>query len=810
MFSQRTSSQKPGEELVASFRQHYPNLGVPGAVSSAAASQPPLAANSHASGQMPTSDRHHVAPEAFRDQDPTPRASEPHGFRLTPSLFDTSSSHFNAFLSQPQGLYTPTPGGTNTLYHPQAGDLHTPTIMGGVGINTPLSLSTNDGTIHAGPSGMLDMAHFQQPVMPPQAFYPQQFHTNISPFVHAAPQQPTFAPSSFVHHDTGYETMDHDDPHGSEGRVERMGSLSAPFHSQSPQQMDFTAAQYSLSMPRPHSLPHNPSKFRFLCTLNAATAMIKHSDEIPVTYLNKGQVYSLNIVDTSSQMPVPGTKYRTFIRISFEDEQQRQRPGACWTLWKDGRGLSEAYHRDGKLLAVEYVESGSQPAEGDDRKTRIQLEQASFDGFCVTWTPGANNGNGVECTIQVRFNFLSTDFSHSKGVKGIPVRLCAKTSVASTAESPPPEEPVFEICYCKVKLFRDHGAERKLANDVLHVKKTIEKLTQQLNQAQAGGKDFGKRKRGNAHAKAQDHQRSGPGKAPKHKRTWSMSSASSADGGTGGNPRSSVEDELVQKLQNYSDMFSSNRSFSILYLRGDESDDPDTHPVALAGGIPDASGADLRDRSAWRSRSERNSVAESNASPSPSSVSIQSQATGATPWLERRGGNESRRMSDQPVKVQVKSEDDGNLSCWIEALGVDHSYQPPAEKPPKSIAVFYIKKKPTLQSETSDLHKAVYLSERTLSNFVSRVLAKWNLDATRFTRAVRILEGDLVIEMDNDVIRELSEGQAMTLEVAEVQVDMPQPNTDWDLMPVEVPEMDGNSAHSAYRTTAGYELRFSF
>src|SRR5207247_1252986 len=131
----------------------------------------------------------------------------------------------------------------------------------------------------------------------------------------------------------------------------------------------------------------------------------------------------------------------------------------------------------------------------------------------VIWTPGSHGA--AECNIAVRFNFLSTDFSHSKGVKGIPVRLCAKTS--TVVGQKPETEAVQEICYGKVKLFRDHGAERKLSNDVMHVKKTIDKLKQQIAQAESGIKDVGKRKRASASGvKGQESSR--PGKVPKHKR----------------------------------------------------------------------------------------------------------------------------------------------------------------------------------------------------------------------------------------------------------------------------------------------------
>jgi hypothetical protein len=55
-----------------------------------------------------------------------------------------------------------------------------------------------------------------------------------------------------------------------------------------------------------------------------------------------------------------------------------------------------------------------------------------------------------------------------------------------------PEVP--QICFCGVKLFRDHGAERKLSNDIEHVKKTFEKLQQRLTQVETGMKKSGKRR----------------------------------------------------------------------------------------------------------------------------------------------------------------------------------------------------------------------------------------------------------------------------------------------------------------------------
>lgn len=666
-----------------------------------------------------------------------------------------------------------------------------------MGLGTPLSMPTSEGALHSG-APMMDMSHFQHG-LPPHHFQ------HFNPFIQPTPSQQSFAPSSFVHQDTGYETMDQDgSPLGSEPREGRLGSLDDAF-SQSPPMMGFQSTHFGMAMA--HGMPPSGEKFRFHSTLNAPTAMIKQADEIPVTYLNKGQAYSLSVVDTVASLPVvPGTRYRTFVRVSFEDDQQRQKPGVCWSLWKEGRGTNEAHQRGGKLQAVEYVEAG-QPAEGDDKRTRIELDTASFDGFSVIWTPGANGG--AECNIAVRFNFLSTDFSHSKGVKGIPVRLCAKTVALPFDGTSPPPDSGAEICYCKVKLFRDHGAERKLSNDVAHVKKTIDKLKQQIAQAESGMKDFGKRKRGSTtQTKGQEPQR--PGKVQKHKRTWSMSSASSAGGGGGGRP--SLEDDLHFKLQTLQDMFTSTRPVSILYLKGEERDDPDLHPVTLAGEPTDLTKVESKDSASWQVRSGRSSVANSSlVSPSPSHMSLQSQASVApkAQWNDFTTSSEPAAPTEKPTQVN-KVDDSGNLSGWIEALGVDPTYRPPVDRPAKPVACFYVARRQQSQAEKKELHRAIYLSKRTLAGFVSRIAAKWNIDSTKIVRTVHSLESGLNVEMDDDVIEALSEGQDMVLDIAEVDRTVPHPKREWE-MAVDEPEVEEtSSAHSVLRTTTGYELRLTF
>ncbi|CZR57562.1 related to transcription factor BOM [Phialocephala subalpina] len=808
MFRNRTSSQKPGDEFIANFRQTFPEVTVATSSAGSNSGNTTLEGGAIAGGPLP--DRHHSvgAHEDFKDLDPTPRAQhEP--WRFTPSLLDPNSFAFSAFANQPPGYYTPTPGGTNTLYHNQAGDLHTPGMGMGMGLGTPLSLPTSAEAMHT--HAMMDMSAYGHHVPPHFQNYNPFSNPNQHPQQHQQHQQQTsFAPSSFVHQDTGYETMEQDgSPMDDDTRI---GPMDSNIQHQSPM-MSFQPQHYNMAQ----AMPPSAEKFRFHVTLNAPTAMIKHAEEIPVTYLNKGQAYSVSIIDTGTSVPlVPGTRYRTFVRISFEDEQQRLKPSTCWQLWKEGRGTNEAHQRGGKLQAVEYVEA-NQPAESDDKRTRVDLDTASFDGFSVVWTPGVNGS--PECNIAVRFNFLSTDFSHSKGVKGIPVRLCAKTETISTGS--PRSGPEFsEVAFCKVKLFRDHGAERKLSNDVAHVKKTIDKLKQQIAQAETGMKDFGKRKRtGSTTTKAQPSQR--PGKVQKHKRTWSMSSQSSAGG------RLPIEEDLHYKLQTMQDMFTSTRPVSILYLRGEESDDPDLHPVTLVGEPLDLTKVDSRGSAIWQQRtSDRSSTAGTSSlvSPSPSSISLHSQAlAGSAPnapgqWgdynnlaqADVQSSNPQQLASppDQITKIP-KTDEAGNLSGWIEALGVDSSYKPPAiDRPIKPVASFYVLHRNPNQPDKPEYYRAVYIMQRTLKDFTNAIATKWSLEPTKILRTLHVLDRGLQVEVDDDVIAGLAEGQDIVMEIGEVR--NPQFKREWEMSIDVAVDSDNTSGTQNVVQSEGYELRLMF
>jgi hypothetical protein len=372
-----------------------------------------------------------------------------------------------------------------------------------------------------------------------------------------------------------------------------------------------------------------------------------------------------------------------------------------------------------------------------------------------------------------------------------------------------------EVAFCKVKLFRDHGAERKLSNDVAHVKKTIDKLKQQISQAETGMKDFGKRKRtGSTITKVQSSQR--PGKVQRHKRTWSMSSASSSGG------RLPMEEDLHYKLQTMQDMFTSTRPVSILYLRGSEQDDPDLYPVALVGEPLDLTKVDSRNSAIWQQRSsDRSSTAGTSSlmSPSPSSASLHSQALGAsasgsTHWAdfqsippEVQSSNPQQLASppDQLTKIP-KTDGTGNLTGWIEALGVDSSYKPPMERPIKPIVCFYVRYRDPNHPERPEYYRAIYLMQRSLKDFTRGIAMKWNLEPTKIMRALRVLDSGLQVEIDDDVVRELSDGQDIVMEISEIRNPV---KREWEMsVDVAVDSDTGNPRNVVH--TEGFELRLMF
>jgi hypothetical protein len=163
-----------------------------------------------------------------------------------------------------------------------------------------------------------------------------------------------------------------------------------------------------------------------------------------------------------------------------------------------------------------------------------------------------------------------------------------------------------------------------------------------------------------------------------------------------------------------------------------------------------------------------------------------------------------------PTKVQIKSPESGELSGWIEALGVDHGYQPPPERPVKPIASIFVQPRIAGQTPPDNFHRAVYLMKRTLKDFNNALATKCNIEPTQVLRTYRINRDGLHILFDDDCVREMPEGQDMTAEFSEIKADTPiKTKREWDAASTDM-QCDGDVISAENVHSTGYELKLLF
>lgn len=356
--------------------------------------------------------------------------------------------------------------------------------------------------------------------------------------------------------------------------------------------------------------------------------------------------------------------------------------------------MKETRQRSSQLHAITYVET-VQPDEDDCNITKFDLEASFLDGFSVLWA-SRSDGSGA-CTIGLRFDFLSTDFSRSKGVQGVPNRLCVKTEILTpTSPHSAPEDP--EICFCQVQLFRDHGAERKLLNNTALVKKVIKKLKEQIAEPEPRLKEYIEMDRTRSAATYADPI-TNPGKSIKRKRAMSTSSPSHAGG------RGTTKAELYSKLRAMQNKSISALPVSVLYLRGASQDDYDPRAVQVIGEHLDLTRREAKNADWQRSTGSRSSTVDgasslisppeqgdersgdgsSTAGPPPSHGQWKEFQPMSPAETRQHSSNAQHLLTppDQLFETQpqaVEKASSGILNGRIEAFEVNLSYRPPPER----------------------------------------------------------------------------------------------------------------------------------
>lgn len=73
----------------------------------------------------------------------------------------------------------------------------------------------------------------------------------------------------------------------------------------------------------------------------------------------------------------------------------------------------------------------------------------------------------------------------------------------------------------------------------------------------------------------------------------------------------------------------------------------------------------------------------------------------------------------------------------------------------------------TSNDEQPDYYRAIYLSERTVRDLMKKISEKNHLDPSRIVRILHVNQNGLRIMVDDDVVRELPEGQDMIVDISE-------------------------------------------
>lgn len=160
----------------------------------------------------------------------------------------------------------------------------------------------------------------------------------------------------------------------------------------------------------------------------------------------------LNATPQQQQHYPAGTLTST-LSIAFHEPSHRQIAENYWKYW----------------ISQQESPKEARAIDLDTNQTTgiYNIRLVAFDRVSFDW----HSRFGAK--VYVRFNCLSTDFSRIKGVKGIPLRCVMETNASYMSlpndsilykgsfikdQKQQQQQEMYqykEICYCKIKLFRD-------------------------------------------------------------------------------------------------------------------------------------------------------------------------------------------------------------------------------------------------------------------------------------------------------------------------------------------------------------------
>jgi chorismate mutase len=77
------------------------------------------------------------------------------------------------------------------------------------------------------------------------------------------------------------------------------------------------------------------------------------------------------------------------------------------------------------------------------------------------------------------------------------------------------------------------------------------------------------------------------------------------------------------------------------------------------------------------------------------------------------------------------------------------------------------------KNAAKEYYRAVYLMQRTVKDLINNISNKFQIDPQRVTQVTHVNSRGLHIVVDEDVVRELPEGQDMIVEFTPLETDQP-------------------------------------
>ncbi|XP_028809090.1 grainyhead-like protein 1 homolog [Denticeps clupeoides] len=209
---------------------------------------------------------------------------------------------------------------------------------------------------------------------------------------------------------------------------------------------------------------------QFEYTLEAPRSIRQKNGNCLMSYLNKGHFYPITLrrINDRKAARQQGTMVRSVVMLVFGEEKCVEDQLKYWKFWHSRQPTA-------KQRCIDIADY-----KGSFNMITC-IEEISFNAVSFTW-----NTND-EPQIYVSVNCLSTDFSSQKGVKGLPINLQIDTYSCGSHG----DQVLIHRACCKVKVFCDKGAERKIRDEERKMSRRKGKSqdSHAAGKAKAAGKD---------------------------------------------------------------------------------------------------------------------------------------------------------------------------------------------------------------------------------------------------------------------------------------------------------------------------------